>query len=76
MIGMRNSGMTWMMILGKKINIMKLIKHLLFGKPAEPVCHIEEGYYTVYPDTPITEQEWKNEFKVGMLSDRKIVHLD
>jgi len=55
---------------------MKLIKHLLFGKPAEPVCHIEEGYYTVYPDAPISEQEWKNEFKVGMMSDRKIVHLD
>lgn len=73
---MRMYGMTWMMIPGKKINIMKLIKHLLFGKPAEPVCHIEEGYYTVYPDAPISEQEWKNEFKVGMLSDRKIVHLD
>lgn len=55
---------------------MTLIKQLLFGKRAEPVCQIKHGYRTVYPENPVDEQTWKNEFKVGMLYDRKIVHLD
>ena len=67
------------MIPGKKTKmkkLMKLIKELLFGRCAKPVCQVKSGYHTIYPENPIDEQTWREIFKVGMLYDRKIVHLD
>jgi len=73
---MMTPGVMWMTILGKKFNIMKQIKELIFGRCAEPVCQVKEGYRTIYPENPPAEQEWREEFKVGMMYDRKIVHID
>lgn len=55
---------------------MTLIKEFLFGRTAEPVCHIKLGFTTVYPANQPDEWEWKQEFKFGMLHGRKPIHLD
>ena len=55
---------------------MVYIKEFLFGRRAEAVCQIKLGVHTTYPPCSIDEQDWKNEFRVGMLYDRKIIHLN
>lgn len=68
-----------MMIHEKKIKmkkLMTLIKEFLFGRTAEPVCHIKLGFTTVYPANQPDEWEWKQEFRFGMLHGRKPIHLD
>lgn len=54
----------------------KLIKQLLFGKPTEPVCQFKTSFTTTYPPNQPTEWEWIKEFRVGILYDRKIIHLN
>lgn len=56
--------------------MLKFIKNLLFGKQAEPVCTIKTTYTTVYPPNQPSEWEWMMEFRVGMLYDRKLIHLN
>ena len=54
---------------------MKLL-FILFGvmpKNTKPK-HITT-FNSVYPINQPSEQDWMNEFRVGMLYDRKIIHL-
>lgn len=55
---------------------MIYIKEFLFGRTATPVCQVKLGFKSIYPSNQPDEWTWKQEFKVGMLADRKIVHLD
>lgn len=59
-----------------KLKFMTLIKEFLFGRTATPVCQVKLGFKSTYPSNQPDEWTWKQEFKVGMLADRKIVHLD
>ncbi len=74
------TGMIWMMTLGNKIKmkkLMKLIKEFIFGRRAAAVCQIKTGYRTVQPKIHSQDfYEWCKEFKVSMLHDRKINHLN
>ena len=75
---MKKIGMTWMMILGKKIKMktfMIYIKEFLFGRRAEAVCQIKTGHRTVQPKLHSKDfYEWCKEFRVGILSDRKPIN--
>lgn len=55
---------------------MKWIKELLFGIQQEAVCDIKLGIRSVYPLNQPDEWTWKQEFRVGMLYDRKLIHFE
>lgn len=55
---------------------MKFIKELLFGRRADAVCQIKLGFKTTYPPNQPNEWAWKQEFRVGMMSDRKTIYLN
>lgn len=56
---------------------MKKIKELLFGKRTNSVERVTSGIrYTVHPKHRPNQWEWMKEFNVGMLSDRRIIHLN
>jgi len=59
-----------------KLLIMKFIKELLFGRRADAVCQIKLGFKTTYPPNQPNEWAWKQEFRVGMMSDRKTIYLN
>ena len=54
----------------------KLIKKLLFGKQTEPVCQFKTSFTTTHPVNKPTQSEWMQEFRVGMLYDRKVIYLN
>lgn len=56
-------------------NLLKLLKEFVCGVRREPVDVISTGFHSYYPPNQPTEAEWNVEFNVGMLYDRKIVHL-
>lgn len=74
----KNPGMIWMMTLGKRFKmkkLMKLVKEFIFGRRAEPVCKITTTYRTVQPKLHAQDfYEWCKEFRVGILSDRKPIN--
>lgn len=55
---------------------MTLIKELLFGRAATPVCDIKLGFTTTYPPNQPDEWTWKQEFRVGMMCGKKAIYLD
>lgn len=55
---------------------MTLIKELLFGRTAQPVCQIKLGFKTTYPANQPDQWSWMKEYRVGMLADRKITYLN
>ena len=55
---------------------MKQIKEFLFGRRTQPVCQIKTTYYTVHPTSRPSQWDWMKEYRVGMLYDRKITHLN
>lgn len=59
-----------------KTKFMTLIKEFLFGRTATPVCQVKLGFKTTHPKNRPDEWSWMKEYNVGMLSDRKIVHLN
>lgn len=78
MVIQMETGMIWMMTLGKNIKmkkLMKLIKEFIFGRRAAAVCQIKTGYHTVQPNIHSQDfYEWCKEFRVGILSDRKPIN--
>lgn len=78
MVIQMETGMIWMMTLGKNIKmkkLMKLIKEFIFGRRSEAVCQIKTGYTTVQPKLHSQDfYEWCKEFRVGILSDRKPIN--
>jgi hypothetical protein len=54
---------------------MQFIKQLIFGKRRKPVESISTGFHSLYPKNPPSFEEWCKEFRVGMLYDRKVIHL-
>lgn len=56
--------------------IMELIKKLIFGPRREPVDVISTGLRTIEPENQPSFEEWCKEFKVGMLHDRKTIHIN
>lgn len=54
---------------------MAYIKKLIFGERRQPVDTISTGFKTTKPIHQPTYDEWCKEFRVGMLYDRKIIHL-
>jgi len=59
-----------------KSKFMTLIKELLFGRTAQPVCQIKLGFKTTYPANQPDQWSWMKEYRVGMLADRKITYLN
>ena len=55
---------------------MELIKKLIFGPRREPVDVISTGLRTIEPENQPSFEEWCKEFKVGMLYDRKTIHIN
>lgn len=60
---------------------MKKVKELLFGKKTNQnstttVTKTESIFRTTYPPHQPSQWEWMREFRVGMLSDRRIIHLN
>lgn len=56
---------------------MEKIMLVLFGhKPKNNTPFTRPKFNTRIPKEQLTEQQWKKEFNVGMLWDRKIVHID
>jgi hypothetical protein len=78
MVSQMETGMIWMMTLGKNIKmkkLMKLIKEFIFGRRADAVCQIKTSYHTVQPKVHSKDfYEWCKEFRVGILSDRKPIN--
>ena len=54
---------------------MQFIKEFLFGVRRQPVDYISTKLNSSYPQNPPSFEEWCKEFRVGMLYDRKIIHL-
>lgn len=73
-----SSGMTWMMILGKKIKTksMKWLKTLLFGERAKSLGPIKTGFRTVQPKIYAPYGDWCEEFRVGMMHGKQAIHLN
>lgn len=46
----------------------------LADEPMPTQQHIQR-FKTVYPEHPLTEQEWMNMFRVSMLHGRQITHF-
>jgi fluoride ion exporter CrcB/FEX len=55
---------------------MKKIKELLFGKRAESLGPIKIGCTTKCFGAYTTFSDWCQEFRVGMLHDRKALYID
>jgi hypothetical protein len=55
---------------------MEYIKKLLFGFEYQAVDNINPGLHTVNPDNQLSQEEWLKEYRVSMLYDRKIVHIN
>lgn len=56
--------------------LLKSIKELVCGVRRKPVDIVSMGFHSYYPTNQPTEAEWLKEFNVGMLYDRKIVHIN
>ena len=54
---------------------MQFIKALIFGVRREPVEQMTTGFNSSYPKDQPSYEDWCKEFRVGMLYDRKIIHL-
>lgn len=59
-----------------KTLFMKKIKELLFGKRADSLGPIKTGFTTKFFGGYTTFSDWCQEFRVGMLYDRKALHID
>jgi len=56
---------------------MKQLLFILFGhKTVTNSQKIVTKFRTTYPSNRPSEQDWKNEFRFGMLYDRKIIYMD
>ena len=56
---------------------MEKIKLIFFGhKPKNKNTQPRPTFKSTIPKNQPHEQDWKKEFNVGMLWDRKIVHID
>jgi hypothetical protein len=55
---------------------MQFIKQLIFGIKTKPVDTISIGFNTVVPENQPSYEDWCNEFRIGMLYDRKIIYLN
>jgi hypothetical protein len=55
---------------------MTQIKEFLFGRRTSKIESFKPGYHTVHPPQRIDKYKWMKEFKVGMLHDRKAIHLN
>jgi hypothetical protein len=78
-VSQMETGMIWMMTLGKNTKmkkLIKLIKEFIFGRRADAVCQIKLGFKTTYPPNQPDEWAWKQEFKVGMLCGKKAIYLN
>jgi len=58
------------------MKLMYFIKQLLFGFTYQAVDNISTGLHTVNPDNQPSQEEWLKEYRVSMLYDRKIVHIN
>jgi hypothetical protein len=56
--------------------MLKLIKELIFGPRCEPVDVISTGLHTIEPENKPSFEKWCKEFNVGMLYDRKTIHIN
>lgn len=56
---------------------MKHLLFILFGhKSVTNIQKTVTKFRSIYPSNRPSEQEWMNEFRCGMLYDRKIIHID
>jgi hypothetical protein len=56
---------------------MKHLLFILFGhKSVTNISRTETEFKSTYPSNRPSLQEWMNEFKLGMLYDRKIIYID
>lgn len=57
---------------------MKKLLFILFGHKdrVTNIQRIVTKFRTTYPSNRPSEQDWKNEFRFGMLYDRKIIYMD
>ena len=55
---------------------MKHLLFILFGhKSVTNIPRNVTEFRTTYPSNKPSEQDWMNEFKCGMLYDRKIIYM-
>lgn len=55
---------------------MTKIKELIFGVRTKPVETFSTGFKSCYPKERLSYQQWCEEFRVSMLHDKKITHLE
>ncbi len=58
------------------MDILITIKAFIFGVRREAVDTMSTGFRSSYPDNQPTYEEWCKQFNVGMLYDRKTIHLN
>ena len=46
---------------------MRNVHEKTFGTIRKPVCKFTPGVHTVYPDTIMAKQEWKDHFKLSFM---------
>lgn len=56
--------------------IITLTKEFVFGVRREPVEPISTGFKTLKPKDQPNYHNWVKEFRVSMLHDRKVIHMD
>lgn len=56
---------------------MQFLLFRLFGhKPITNSLQPTTKFKTTFPNSKLSEKQWMREFNVGMLWDRKIIHID
>ena len=55
---------------------MNKIKEFIFGRKQESVCTISTKLHTVAPGTRISFENWCKEFRVSIMWDKRVVHIE